>query len=99
MEDSILELGSASACGTDSIHCLAIVGQIEGHQMLSSQTKTTKYEHILPLLAAGPYEQSFRLRNAYRWLPRFVCCTRNCRHNDFLDLRRALLPWSFTYLQ
>ena len=52
MEDSILELGSASACGTDSIHCLAIVGQIEGHQMLSSQTKTTKYEHILPLLAA-----------------------------------------------
>ena len=51
MEDSILELGSASACGTDSIHCLAIVGQIEGHQMLSSQTKTTKYEHILPLLA------------------------------------------------
>ena len=52
MEDSILELGSASACGADSIHCLAIVGQIEGHQMLSSQTKTTKYEHILPLLAA-----------------------------------------------
>ena len=52
MEDSILELGSASACGTDSIHCLAIVGQIEGHQMLPSQTKTTKYEHILPLLAA-----------------------------------------------
>ena len=52
MEDSILELGSASACGTDSIHCLAIVGQIEGHQMMSSQTKTTKYEHILPLLAA-----------------------------------------------
>ena len=52
MEDSILELGIASACGTDSIHCLAIVGQIEGHQMLSSQTKTTKYEHILPLLAA-----------------------------------------------
>ena len=52
MEDSILELGSASACGTDSIHCLAIVGQIEGHQMLSSQTKTTKYEHVLPLLAA-----------------------------------------------
>ena len=52
MEDSILELGSAPACGADSIHCLAIVGQIEGHQMLSSQTKTTKYEHILPLLAA-----------------------------------------------
>ena len=52
MEDPILELGSAPACGTDSIHCLTIVGQIEGHQMLSSQTKTTKYEHILPLLAA-----------------------------------------------
>ena len=42
--------GSAVVGG--SIHCLTIVGQIEGHQALSSQTKTTRYEHILPLLAS-----------------------------------------------
>ena len=34
------------------IHCLTIIGEIEGHYELSSQTKTTKYEHILPELAA-----------------------------------------------
>ena len=52
MENPILELGSSAAGGADTIHCLAIVGQIEGHQMLSSQTTTTKYEHVLPMLAA-----------------------------------------------
>ena len=35
----------------DNIHCLNIIGQIEGHIVLPSQTKTTKYEHVLPLLA------------------------------------------------
>lgn len=35
-----------------TIHCLTIIGQIEGHYELSSQTKTTKYEHLLPDLAA-----------------------------------------------
>ena len=34
------------------IHCVTIIGQVEGHQILSEDTKTTKYEHILPLLAA-----------------------------------------------
>lgn len=50
--EELLELGSARLEGRDAIHCLTIVGQIEGHQMLSSQTKTTRYEHILPLLAS-----------------------------------------------
>ena len=50
--EELLELGSARLAGRDAIHCLTIVGQIEGHQMLSSQTKTTRYEHILPLLAS-----------------------------------------------
>lgn len=35
-----------------TIHCLAIIGQIEGHQILPSDTKTTKYEHVMPMLAA-----------------------------------------------
>lgn len=34
------------------IHCLTIIGQIEGHYVLSSQNKTTKYEHIIPVLTA-----------------------------------------------
>ncbi len=33
-----------------NIHCLTIIGQIEGHVMLPPQNKTTKYEHILPQL-------------------------------------------------
>lgn len=48
--DAVAVDGSAVVGGT--IHCLTIVGQIEGHQALSSQTKTTRYEHILPLLAS-----------------------------------------------
>ncbi|MBQ2000749.1 MAG: ATP-dependent Clp protease proteolytic subunit [Clostridia bacterium] len=34
------------------IHCLTIIGQIEGHYTLPSQTKTTKYEHVIPQLVA-----------------------------------------------
>ena len=47
--DEIKEMGAAKA---GSIHCLTIVGQIEGHQTLPEDTKATKYEHILPLIAA-----------------------------------------------
>ena len=43
------ELGGVSA---GEIHCITIIGQIEGHMMLPSDTKSTKYEHIMPLLAA-----------------------------------------------
>ncbi len=34
------------------IHCLTIIGQIEGHTVLPSQNKTTKYEHLIPQLVA-----------------------------------------------
>lgn len=47
--DEIKELG-ASRQG--NIHCLTIVGQIEGHQVLPDDTKSTKYEHVLPMIAA-----------------------------------------------
>ena len=43
------ELGTVKA---GSIHCVSIIGQVEGHQLLPEDAKTTKYEHILPLLAA-----------------------------------------------
>ncbi len=36
----------------DRIHLLSIIGEIEGHENLSNNSKTTKYEHILPSLAA-----------------------------------------------
>lgn len=47
--DEIKDFGSATA---GQIHCLTIVGQVEGHQILPEDAKTTKYEHIMPLLAA-----------------------------------------------
>ena len=47
--DEIRQSGSSRA---GAIHCLTIVGQIEGHQVLPEDSKTTKYEHVLPLLAA-----------------------------------------------
>ena len=35
-----------------TVHCLTIVGQVEGHMVLPNNTKSTKYEHVLPLLAS-----------------------------------------------
>ena len=35
-----------------ALSCITVIGQIEGHYLLSENQKTTKYEHILPLLAA-----------------------------------------------
>ena len=40
------------------IHCLTIIGQVEGHYVLSSQNKTTKYEHIIPSLVAIEQDRS-----------------------------------------
>ena len=37
---------------TERIYCLSIIGQIEGHQILPAQSKTTKYEHVIPQLLA-----------------------------------------------
>ncbi len=51
-ENSIEDLGS-SIIRTDrgTVYVLTIVGQIEGHQLLPPTSKSTKYEHVLPLLA------------------------------------------------
>ena len=51
--EKILETGGVTARGEDfTIHFLTIAGQIEGHAVLPTETKTTKYEQIIPLLAA-----------------------------------------------
>lgn len=49
----IVESGSLThRKGKHVIHCLTIVGQVEGHYILPSQNKTTKYEHVIPQLVA-----------------------------------------------
>ncbi len=48
----IEEIKEAGQTRQGNIHCLSIIGQIEGHQILPEENKTTKYEHILPMLAA-----------------------------------------------
>lgn len=51
--DQISESGSViTGSGRHTIHCLTIIGQIEGHTALPSQNKTTKYEHVIPQLVA-----------------------------------------------
>ena len=49
----LLELGaSTTKSSKGNIYTLTIIGQIEGHQTLPETVKTTKYEHVIPLLAA-----------------------------------------------
>ncbi len=40
------------------IHCLTIIGEVEGHYILPPQNKTTKYEHIMPALVAIEQDSS-----------------------------------------
>mgnify|MGYP002590226226 CR=1 FL=1 len=50
---NIIETGSITVKkGGHLIHCLTVIGQIEGHYILSPQNKTTKYEHVIPQLVA-----------------------------------------------
>ncbi len=49
--EEIIEFGSNNGVSEDeSIQILPIIGQIEGHQVLPAQTKSTKYEHVIPQL-------------------------------------------------
>ena len=60
-QQQIIGMGSITATeGKHIIHCMTVIGQIEGHQVLPPQNKTTKYEHILPQLMA--IEQSEEIR-------------------------------------
>ena len=53
ISDEIIDNGAFSV-GRDGkyIHCLTIIGQIEGHYILPPTNKTTKYEHVIPQLVA-----------------------------------------------
>ncbi len=52
LDEEKAEIQDFSAARAGTIQCLTIVGQIEGHQLLPDDTKATKYEHVLPLIAA-----------------------------------------------
>lgn len=52
-QDSITQTGSITTRSSrGTIHCITIIGQIEGHMEAPQQTKTTKYEHIIPQITA-----------------------------------------------
>ena len=54
------DYGGISLVGRDeTFYCLSIIGQIEGHYILDNTQKTTKYDHLLPLLVA--LEESDRI--------------------------------------
>ncbi len=51
-QQQIVDMGSTTiTTRRGTIHTLTIVGQVEGHQILPPNTKSTKYEHVMPLLA------------------------------------------------
>ncbi|WHY27614.1 translocation-enhancing protein TepA [Bacillus wiedmannii] len=52
--EKIQQLGQTNVpqMNESSIHCLTIIGQVEGHVQLPPQNKTTKYEHIIPQIVA-----------------------------------------------
>lgn len=52
-QNSIAQTGSITAhTSRGTVHCITIIGQIEGHMELPSQNKTTKYEHLIPQITA-----------------------------------------------
>ncbi|MEG6611736.1 ATP-dependent Clp protease proteolytic subunit [Pseudoclostridium thermosuccinogenes] len=51
--NNLKELGNTTVSSArGNIHCLTIIGQIEGHIILPPHNKTTKYEHVIPQLVA-----------------------------------------------
>lgn len=56
--ENILEFGQSDM--GNSIHLLSVIGEIEGHESLPSNSKTTKYEHVLPQLASIEENKSIR---------------------------------------
>ena len=53
IREDIKELGAITAfSGRHKIYCLTIIGEIEGHNVLPEQSKSTKYEHVIPQLVA-----------------------------------------------
>ncbi len=59
--EQIKDFGSITAMNSEHpIHCLTIIGQIEGHYILPQNSKATKYEHVIPALVAIEEEPSIK---------------------------------------
>ena len=56
-KEEIIEFGK---CKLGDIRLLSIIGEIEGHECASQNSKTTKYEHLLPLLTKYEYDEEVR---------------------------------------
>ena len=55
----VVETGAVTTNnGRHTVHCLTIIGQIEGHYTLAGDNKTTKYEHVIPQLVAVEENQN-----------------------------------------
>ncbi len=52
LEDVFKSGGVTAGKEGESIHCLSVIGQIEGHYLLGDNQKATKYEHLIPLLVS-----------------------------------------------
>lgn len=51
--ENMMKTGSTELSeGDSSLYCLTIIGQVEGHYVLDSNQKATKYDHMIPLLVA-----------------------------------------------
>lgn len=60
-DDNELKYGQLTLCNSTKkhkIHLLSIIGEIEGHELASQNSKTTKYEHVLPKLAEVEDDES-----------------------------------------
>ncbi len=58
-QESIVEFGgTATQSRYGNIHCLSIIGQVEGHYVLGDNQKATKYEHVIPLLVSIEQDES-----------------------------------------
>ncbi len=58
--NNIIDTGSITTKGKYLIHCLTIIGQVEGHYILPAQNKTTKYEHVIPALVAIEQDKNIK---------------------------------------
>ncbi|MBR2296732.1 MAG: ATP-dependent Clp protease proteolytic subunit [Clostridia bacterium] len=60
LREETLEIKEMETSESDGIHCISIIGQIEGHYILPQDQKATKYEHIVPLLASCEQDESVK---------------------------------------
>ncbi len=57
-QEEIKELGAIPLGGRDHFFCVSVIGQVEGHSILDVTQKTTKYDHLIPLLVSLEQDES-----------------------------------------